>query len=377
MGYPVQKASKLCVAGREGSKAARTARTSDLPGRWSVADLEGEVRAFDPLAVDVPRLLAELGVEARHGGDRWIATCPSGRHPDRSPSWEILDRPGEDKHGLHTCRSCHWGGTALDLVRHRLGVVGTAEAVRWIVEHALGSPRSLERLVLRVKPAGRPPLTLPPDVLVLPIDQWAATPRDYFLNDRNLPAWQVDRWGIGYAVAGELRGRIVFPSRDHRGVLLNYTARTFVGAMVRYKSCQEKEGPDPGAVFGELRWPRIDARSRRTVFVTEGAMNALSIEAALSSLKVDGFDSELEFPAVAALSGSKVQLEQVVKVASFGRAVLLTDPDPAGDAARERLEGALCRHLDVVHLRLPVGTDPNKMPRNELLGALTDVGVRG
>ena len=39
----------------------------------------------------------------------------------------------------------------------------------------------------------------------------------------------------------------------------------------------------------------------------------------------------------AALSGSKVQLEQVVKLSTFGRAIVLTDPDLAGDAAAERL----------------------------------------
>jgi hypothetical protein len=227
---------------------------------------------YDPLAVDIPRLLAELGIEARHERTAWTAHCPSGRHPDRKPSWEIIDLPGEEKHGLHTCRSCQWGGTALELVRMKLGLAGFGEAVRWIQEHALGTPRTLERVTVSVRKVDSRPFRLPPEVMVLPVQQWAPTPLDYLLRDRNVGVWQIERWGVGYAVDGKLRGRIVFPARNHEGRLLNYTGRTFVGSMVRYRSAPEDEGPDTAAVFGELYWPRIDARGTETVYVTEGAL---------------------------------------------------------------------------------------------------------
>jgi len=321
------------------------------------------VTPFDPLAVDVARLLAELGIAAQHDGDTWLASCPSGRHADRNPSWRIKDVPGRERHGLSYCQSCKWGGTAVDLVRHRFGFAGVAAAIDWICRNAMGAPNNLERLTVRYRSLEVPTFVVPAEVLFLPFAMWAHTPRDY-VSGRGILQGQVERWGLGYAVEGALRGRIVFPARDAHGVLLNYTARSFVGAMVRYKSASEAEGPDTAAIFGEQHWPDIVLRRERTVVVTEGAINALNAE------KVTGWP-------IASLFGSKVQLEQVLKVASFGQAIILTDPDPAGDAAAERLEGALIRHIRCPRVVLPKGEDAASMSPSKLKAAIDAVLVPG
>jgi hypothetical protein len=53
--------------------------------------------------VDVEKLLARLGIEARRRGREWFAKCPNSAHEDRSPSWRIRDEPGATKHGYHKC----------------------------------------------------------------------------------------------------------------------------------------------------------------------------------------------------------------------------------------------------------------------------------
>jgi hypothetical protein len=309
---------------------------------------------FDSHAIDVPRMLAELGIEVRHVRNAWVGKCPTGDHEDRHPSWEIIDEPGSEKHSLHLCRSCHFGGTAVELVRRHFGLAGTREAVAWLQENAMGTPATLERLTVRVRSAARPELKMPGGVMFGPVGSWPSVPRRYLLEDRRVSVWQVERWGIGYAVDGEQRGRIVFPARDNEGRLLNFTGRTFVNSMVRYKSAPESANPDTAAIFGELHWPRIDA-PRDTVWVCEGALNALAVEVALS--RWDGGEKPCLFPAIASLFGSKVQLEQILKIASFRRAVILTDPDLAGEEARDRMGAALGRHIKVWHAYFPTGQD--------------------
>jgi hypothetical protein len=301
--------------------------------------------SYDPLAVDVPKLLAELGVEATHDGDTWLATCPGGRHADRRPSWRIKDVPGQEKHGVHYCHSCKWGGTAIDLVVRIYGFSGPGEAVSWIEQNAMGAGQRVERLIVNVQPAVAPRFRLPATVLVLPLASWAPTPRRYLVEQRGFDERDVEQWGLGYAVEGRLQGRIVFPARDERGRIGNYTARTFVGAMVRYLSASEEEGPDHSCMFGEHLWPDRAARRGQTVVATEGALNAMAARRATG------------LP-VAALSGSKVNLGQILKLAQFGRVLALTDPDLAGEAAADRMRAALIRHVEFGRVELPKGSDP-------------------
>lgn len=292
-------------------------------------------------------MLAELGIEAAREGNAWVAKCPSGRHEDRKPSFRVVDEPGAKKHGLGYCFACKFGGSPVDIVRAVYGFAGNGEAARWLAEKAVGPSTNIDRLELRVKPAGRPAFRFPAEVLFLPPDAWAETPLRYLLG-RGVTSEQISTWGVGYAVDGRLRGRVVFPARDSEGKPTNYAARTYCGQLLRYLSASAEEGPDPDAVFGENLWPRIDAR--RTVVVAEGALNAVACHQVLP-----------EHP-VGALFGSKVTLGQILKLSTFERALIATDPDPAGDQAAERLYGALCRHVEVLRARFPRGEDAASLP---------------
>ncbi len=65
-------------------------------------------------------------------------------------------------------------------------------------------------------------------------------------------------------------------------------------------------------------------------------------------------------------SGSAVSLSQILKVSTFDRVVLLTDPDPAGDAAAAYLTGALGRHVEMRRVRLSKGEDAQSVGDEEL-----------
>lgn len=303
------------------------------------------LRKYDPALVDVPRMLAELGIDAKKEGNAWIAKCPSGRHEDKKPSFRVVDEPGSKKHGLGYCFSCKFGGSPVDVVRAVYGFAGSAEAVRWLIEKAVGPATNIETMSVRISSTTRLEFRLPPEAMFLSTEDWADTPRSY-LHGRGVSDAQISMWGLGYAVDGRLRGRIVIPARSADGRPANYTGRTFSKQLLRYLSAREEENPDHDAIFGEHLWPRIDARRTSRVVVVEGALNAIACARALPGTPV------------AALFGSKVSIGHLLKLSAFGCALIATDPDPAGDAAAERLWGSLVRHVSrVSRVRLPVGED--------------------
>lgn len=319
--------------------------------------------AYDPTQVDVARLLALLGmVDAELHGDVWVARCPGGDHQDRKPSWSIVDRLGDRKHAVHHCFSCKYNGTAAELVALRMGIQ-VRSAVDWIIEHAMGSLPDVSSLRVVVGPLTRGALQLPPGVVVAPLVDWPALPREY-AESRGITAEQVDRWRLGYAVEGRLKGRVFLPAWSPEGRLLNYTARTFASSPKRYLAASREEGPDEGAIFGELWWltPIVD-RKVCTVVITEGALNALAAERALGH----GYY-------VASLFGSEVQLQHLMKLAMFDRALVLTDPDLAGDRAAEFLIAGLVRHMHVGRVVLERGTDAASIPSQVLRAAVIGAG---
>lgn len=301
--------------------------------------------------VDIESVLARLGIVAKKKGREWEALCPNPAHEDRSPSWRIKDEPGATKHGYHHCWPCGFGGGVLDLIQKVLVLEDYAAAKAW-----LGSTGLVEqKAVVGVEVQIRPPqlrFKLPAEVRFGPLERWPGPARDY-LAKRGIDAWQVERWGIGYAVEGRLRGRIVFVLRDARGRPQSYSARTFIGDERRFYEPDEHEGASPAAMFGEQHWS-----SRFAVFVFEGAIKALAAEAALPGANV------------AATTGSELRLLHPTKLATFEHVCLVGDDDKAGNKVSSQLATQLARHASTERLVLPRGLDADELPRGELSGIL-------
>lgn len=310
------------------------------------------MKDFDPLAVDVPRLLAVLGIPAQHEGDRWVACCPHPDHKDSHPSWDIKDTPGQSRHGLHHCLSCKWEGTATELVVDLLNI-SFQGAREYIVERAMGSSAMLQSVAMQVSLAGNRSFKLPPEAIIAPLRKWPEIPRRYVTGKRRqITAEQVAKWKLGYAVKGSLAGRIIVPAYDYMGVLMSYTARTFTGSPKRYREPKRIEGAHDGAIFGEQFWP--PPKQRNIVVVTEGAFNALAVERVAPTLPL------------ASLFGSNVHLRHLSKISTFHVALVVTDPDAAGDRAAEKLRMALRRHIRLIRVRLKPTKDMDKTDANSV-----------
>lgn len=289
--------------------------------------------------VEVPALLTELGiVYERRGFELW-APCPLPEHDEQDPSWHIEDRAGSEKHAFHRCFGCKQGGGAIGLVKQVLGLEGDdagKRAYRWMSEHGLigdrvGTLPHRVRLMSSHKKIRQ--CLIPRGVAVdVPLADWPTPMRKYAIS-RGLTAEQVSRWGVGYAVQGRMRGRVVFVARDRAGKVLRYNGRKMSHQRAKYLGPRRGQWWDKSAVFGEQHWPE----QRRTIVVAEGEINALACERAV----VDVLPTSST--GIAALAGSELLIGQVNKLSTFARLVVVSDPDLAGDRLWETLWQSLAR----------------------------------
>lgn len=293
--------------------------------------------------LDVDALLARLDIQAVRRGVWRVARCPSPEHDDHSPSWAIRDEPGSTRHATHRCLACGFWGGALTLVR---------AVLRCDREQALEVLATLERAgpnvplaVELVERGGSPFLgeaAVPDGVYFEPLGLWPAAAREY-LNERGVYERQVERWGMGYAVEGELAGRVVFVVREPGGRVVGWQARSWKGKRPKYKNpSRGAPGVQQGAVFGMEHWPSSGRGSRRVV-VVEGPFDGLAVEAATGE-------------PFACLTGSDLHPAQVQRLSAWGELVVATDPDEAGDKAAA-LVGGMARWARVTRARLPEGED--------------------
>lgn len=308
--------------------------------------------------VDIPKILERLGIQARRRAREWEAICPNPEHKDRSPSWRIRDEPGATRHGMHHCWPCGFGGTVVDLVQKVLGIENWRDAKAWIEQAAPVEQKVVESVEVRVRPASLR-YRLPETVKVVPFASWPGPARAYAAS-RGIDAAQAERWGVGYAVEGRLRGRLVFVLRDARGRPQGYSARTFVGDEKRFLEPEEHEGANPSAMFGEQFWPPVGERKDAPVFLFEGAIKALAAERALPGIFV------------AATTGSEERPMHVTKLATFGSQCLVGDDDAAGARLSTTYATKLARHGRPERLVLPRGMDADELPTEELRAILLE-----
>lgn len=274
-------------------------------------------------------------------GRRAWARCPF--HDDHEPSWFI--RISGKRFGQNHCFSCKKGGTLTELVMH-VRACGIRQAKKFIEEAGKGyePPRASVRVVRQPPILGRRRFKLPKEIEYGPMANWVDQAREY-AESRGITEDEVERYRIGYVSYGRLIGRIVIPWLGEGGLVGGYSARSFIGDEPKYLTPDEKENPDRGIMVGEHLWPPPHKRTTETVVVTEGALNALAAERVLPGCYV------------AALGGSDVDPVHVVKLATFPRVVILTDSDPAGDVAADKLLKSLGRYIEAIRVRLPDGKD--------------------
>lgn len=297
-------------------------------------------------------VLAALGLEiaTRRHGRAWLP-CPfHAAEPSKDPRFFV--RLEGKRAGQNFCFSCKSGSSLVALVEHVRGI--DRKAASAFIEQALKGfrpPPTWVRVVERRPTLVRPGLAFPTGVIFEPLAKWVSGARRYFVDDRGLGAEEVERYGIGYAVDGYLAGRVVFPCRDRRERIVNYSARTFVDEIPRYKTPREGDHADRSAIFGEHLWPPLGAR--KAIVITEGAVDAVT------AAKVAGVIT-------GSIGGSDdVDPSALASLATFDLVAIMTDNDAAGQRAADSLRMALGRHVATARVELPVGSDANKLARTD------------
>lgn len=299
--------------------------------------------------LDIETLLRHLGIRAHRRGRKWVALCPDPAHTDSKPSWSIIDSEGSRSHGSHHCFSCKFGGGPWELAAAVWGV-STEDAGKRLRE-LLGGRGKREAHVQKVtikmpKKTEARRFDLPFGVVVPePGGVWFEPARTYLIDRRRVPQWQIDKWGIGYAIKGRLRMRVVLPVYTS-GELVTYSARAFIDGIPRYDAGREAFGAKPKrAVYGEPFWTDGD-----TATIAEGCFSALALERA-------------GFPNVGGILSSELTPGRALLFSRFDRIIVATDPDKAGDAVAKRID-ILSRRARVDRLVLPAS--PDDIPDDEL-----------
>lgn len=311
----------------------------------------------------VEAVLDALGIEIKKKrGRRAWALCPF--HNDHSPT-NFFVRISGPRTGQNHCFSCKKGGSLVQLVMHVRGF-DEDRAKKYVERLGKGyePPRGRVRVVERPAVLGRARFKIPGEVMFKPLEDWPSVARSY-AESRGITAEEVDRFGLGFAVEGRLGGRIVLPWRAAHGMIMGYSARSFVGDEPKYTTPHASENADLGTMFGEHTW----TSHREAVVVTEGALNALAVLRAIDDYRVD----------IAALGGSAPSPLHAVKLSTFPAIILLTDPDHAGDRAAACISSMLGRHAEINRVRLPEKKDALDVGRpylrNVLIDALSYLGV--
>lgn len=310
------------------------------------------------LAVDVPALLKELGVDAYPSGNEMRGWCPDPRHQSIVGSsaalrsgpgtWQV--RAEGDKAGFHHCYSCGFGGGPVSLVAAVRGL-SYKQARSWLARWAghkllpAGAEPSWDRKVPAV-----PALRYPRGTRAL----WRDVPQELrgavgYLEGRGLSRAEIERWRIGAVPEHEREyaGRVIVPVVVD-GIMVDFVARLFVDAP-RHIAKALSGRKDRGAMKQYSLWgydeldPDLDV-----VHVVEGVWAAVAVLHA-------------GVPNVVAACGSAWSDERTNLLSPWRRVVLIPDADEAGEKMIRRASGLRFGH-DLRVARLPAGKQPDDVP---------------
>jgi len=205
---------------------------------------------------------------------------------------------------------------------------------------------------------GRPTLDLEPErqqeAAALPEDfqllhdatgHWENVARRY-LSERRITWEQIKTHEIGMSLLGKTGYRVVFPVRDRSGILLGWSARSFVGSET------PKWLHSVGLRSGF--WAR---RGGDRVVIVEGIFDALAVE----RIPIEGL-------AVIALLGTRLTEEKRKDLTRYESVVMWLDSDAAGKKGMIELADLLA---ETARIEYVYGStkDPGSMDARELEAA--------
>ena len=168
-------------------------------------------------------------VRLRKAGREWVGLCPF--HHDTKPSLTV-----NDQKNLFHCFPCGATGDQFGFLMQSEGLT-FPEAVERLASMA-GLPlptadaESVRREARRLTEIEANDAEQAKYLSHLPRHPVAVS----YLAKRGIDQAAIEHWGIGYAVAGQLRDRITFPLRDFQGRLVGFAGRTLGDGASRPKT---------------------------------------------------------------------------------------------------------------------------------------------
>ena len=326
-------------------------------------------------------------VQLKKAGQNYLGLCPF--HGEKSPSFTV----SPSKQFFH-CFGCGAHGTAIGfLMEHRgLGFVDTVRELAQQVgmkvpeepagaAQAAGRVRALTELlqsaadfyrqrlkgsdaaIRYLKGRGLAGATAARFALGFSPDEWtglAAVFESYGDPQLVEAGLVIENDGKRY---DRFRGRVMFPIRNRRGMVIGFGARSLDGSEPKYLNSPETPLFHKGRELDGLFEAQEAIRRKRRVIVCEGYLDVIQLAQA-------GFEE-----AVAAL-GTSVTSHHVGELLRLSEHVVFAfDGDAAGrKAARRALEAALpvladTRRIDF--LLLPEGEDPDSLVKAQGAGAFS------
>lgn len=301
-------------------------------------------------AADMVHLVGRMSGPGKHVNGRWTFRCPHPSHADNTPSFDISNKGGIE---MFACRSqCQKYGNAIDLVMWVEGLT-YPEALHSLAEmYGVSANGSWEP---RTRPKPEPPRpepkrwTPPEDIAEEVVGAEADRALALFCESRG---WSVDtatthgltvvrgRSGA-YCKDRGLRIRIPYHVGDEL-VFWQDRASWECDKTLRWRG---PTGATP-VPFGINRLELIDGfePEERTVYVTEGATDALALLDACPHIVVLGLPG-----------GSFPGLAKLVAEATAGLEIFaILDNDDAGRRFRQVLDEACAEHqVPVTHVHVP------------------------
>jgi len=295
--------------------------------------------------VDIPNLLTRLNIQFKPKGDELEAKCMSGRHDDNNPSWRIC-ATGE-KNGLFYCFSCHYGGSAFDLVM-KVKNCNFQEAKTFVEQ---STKKTLYKAVdddlyLRTFEQYEPPGIREP--LGLRSIQ-KGTPCMSYLASRGFGAGEASAFGLMDWV---WRARLYIPVRRN-GLLIAWDARSYNGQNPKVLT---PTGNTTGSQWGLFGLDQAD-RSKKIIHLVEGWADVLRI-------------FQVGLPNPHGIRGSKITEQQVAELWWADTIFVWQEGDVAGSIMAQETRGWFAGKK-VETIKLPKGMDPAEFRPAELITLFT------
>jgi DNA primase len=308
-------------------------------------------------------------------GHQLVGHCPF--HKDSKPSFKVTPA----RNIWHCFGACRCGGDVIDLVCAAEGIAtGHRTSNRWQAalllqdwfgiaadSPAIAAQDSVKTAAKetdnhRVKKEGREAVEHRVPTVINPPLGFTLKNLDHeggyaYAASRGITRNTAAAFGLGVALAGRYKGRLVFPLFDHEGILVGYGSRALDESEPRYLFPSNDKGFYKSHIVFHLS--AVTAQHERAVVVVEGLFDCMKV-------------TQAGFPAVAILGCDLSARQAELLCTHFERIMLFLDGDEAGRAGADQALVEIGRRGRYVRaVVVPDGGQPDELSEDEIKALLT------